>query len=154
MSPWARIAREIRFASGLGRVFWRIRKIDPDSPTLICDDWEQACARNADHTALEFEGERYTYRQLDALANRFAAWALSQNVARGETVALLLHNRPEYVPAWMGLAKVGAAAALINTNLTGAALAHCLSIPAPTMSSPTPRAWKRCAPSAPASRAR
>ncbi|MGH6951399.1 MAG: long-chain-acyl-CoA synthetase, partial [Vitreimonas sp.] len=46
----------------------------------------------------------------------------------GDTVALLLPNRAEYVPAWVGLAKVGVATALINNNLTGAALAHCLSI--------------------------
>ena len=56
----------------------------------------------ADHTALVFEGERYTYRQLDALANRFAAWADAQGVKRGDTVALLLPNRAEYIPAWVG----------------------------------------------------
>jgi fatty-acyl-CoA synthase len=128
MTPWARIAREFRFVSGLGRVFWRIRAIDPNADTLICDDFEQACDRFADHTALLFENERYTYRQLDALSNRFAAWGLAQGVKPGQSVALLLPNRAEYVPAWMGLAKIGAAAALINNNLTGAALAHCLSI--------------------------
>ncbi len=128
MTPWARIAREFRFVSGLSRVFWRIRDIAPDSATLICDDFEQACDRFAEHTALIFEGERYTYRQLDALANRFAAWALGQGLGPGKTVALLLPNRAEYVPAWMGVSKIGAAAALINSNLTGAALAHCLSI--------------------------
>jgi fatty-acyl-CoA synthase len=128
MSPWARIKREIRFVSGMARLFWRIRKVAPESETLICDDWEEACARFADHTALVFEGQAWTYRQLDALSNRFAAWALATGVARGDTVALLLPNRAEYVPAWMGLAKIGAAAALINNNLTGAALTHCLSI--------------------------
>src|SRR5690606_38674178 len=75
-----------------------------------------------------FEGERYTYRQLDAMANRFAAWADALGLKHGDTVALLLPNRAEYIPAWMGLAKLGVAAALINNNLTGAALAHCLSI--------------------------
>jgi len=123
-----RIGREIRFFSGLARTLWRVRKVDPQSDVLICDDFEDAVDRFADHTALIFEGERYTYRQLDALANRFAAWADAQNVKRGETVALLLPNRAEYVPAWAGLAKVGVAPALINNNLTGAALAHCLSI--------------------------
>src|SRR5262245_57291786 len=128
MNPLARIAREIKFLNGLGRTLWRVRKIAPDSDELICDDFEDAVDKFADHTALVFEGERYTYRQLDALANRFAAWADAQGVQRGDTVALLLPNRAEYVPAWVGLAKIGAAAALINNNLTGAALAHCLSI--------------------------
>jgi len=128
MGVAARIAREFRFLRGLGRTLWAVRKIKPDSDVLMCDDFEIAVDRFADHTALIFEGERYTYRQLDALANRFAAWADEQGVQRGDTVALLLPNRAEYIPAWAGLGKIGAAAALINNNLTGAALAHCLSI--------------------------
>jgi fatty-acyl-CoA synthase len=128
MNPVARIGREIRFLSGLARTLWRVRKIDPDSDDLICDDFENAVDRFEDHTALVFEGQRYTYRQLDHLANRFAAWGDAQGVKVGDTVALLLPNRAEYIAAWAGLAKIGAATALINNNLTGAALAHCLSI--------------------------
>ena len=128
MGPLKRIAREIRYLDGLVRTLWRVRKIDPDSEVLICDDFEEAVDKFADHTALIFEGERYTYRQLDALANRFAAWADAQGLKAGDTVALLLPNRAEYVPAWVGLSKLGVASALINNNLTGAALAHCLSI--------------------------
>ncbi|MCA8885792.1 MAG: hypothetical protein KDA35_04155, partial [Hyphomonadaceae bacterium] len=70
MGPLKRIAREIRYLDGLARTLWRVRKIDPDSDVLICDDFEEAVDKFADHTALIFEGERYTYRQLDALANR------------------------------------------------------------------------------------
>jgi fatty-acyl-CoA synthase len=128
MSPLARALREIRFLSGLFRTLWRIRAIKPDSDFLICDDFEQAVDKFADHTALVFENERLTYRDLEALANRFAAWADGLGLKAGDTVALLLPNRSEYAPAWMGLAKLGVAAALINNNLSGAALAHCLSI--------------------------
>ncbi len=128
MGPLQRIAREIRFLDGLARTLWNVRKIDPDSDFLVCDDFEEAVDKFADHTAIVFEGEHYTYRQLDALANRFAAWADAQGLKAGDTVALLLPNRAEYVPTWVGLTKLGIAAALINNNLTGAALAHCLSI--------------------------
>jgi fatty-acyl-CoA synthase len=128
MGSLKRIAREIRFLDGLARTLWAVRKIDPDSDVLVCDDFEDAVDKFEDHTALVFEGERYTYRQLDALANRFAAWADAQGLKHGDTVALLLPNRAEYIPAWVGLGKLGIAAALINNNLTGAALAHCLSI--------------------------
>ncbi len=128
MDPLKRIAREIRYLDGVIPTLLRIRKIDPDAEILVCDDFEDAVDKFADHTALLFEGERHTYRQLDALANRFAAWADAQGVKIGETVALLLPNRAEYVPAWVGLTKVGVSVALINNNLTGAALAHCLSI--------------------------
>ena len=123
-----RVAREFRFLSGLARTLWAIRSIDPEADVLVCDDFETAVDKFEDHTALIFEDERLTYRQLDALANRFAAWADAAGVERGDSVAVFLPNRAEYVPAWVGLAKVGVAAALINNNLTGAALAHCLSI--------------------------
>src|SRR5437868_4794046 len=128
MNPFARLAREIKFMRGLFRTLWRVRKIAPDSPVLICDDFEEAVDKFADHTALVFENERLTYRALDGLANRFAAWGDAQGLKPGDTVALLLPNRTEYVPAWMGLAKIGVASALINNNLSGAALAHSLSI--------------------------
>lgn len=128
MNVAARIAREIRFLNGLARTLWAVREIKPESPVLVCDDFETAVDEFADHTALVFEGERYTYRQLDGIANRFAAWADEQGLKAGDTVALLLPNRAEYIPAWVGLSKLGIASALINNNLTGAALAHCLSI--------------------------
>jgi len=123
-----RVRREIKYLRKLARALWRIRKIDPESDVLVCDDFEAAVDKFADHTALVCERERLTYRQLDALANRFAAWADARGLKAGDTVALLLPNRAEYVPAWMGLAKVGVSTALINNNLTGGALAHCLSI--------------------------
>jgi fatty-acyl-CoA synthase len=128
MDALQRIGRELKFVRRLARTLWRVRRIDPDSNVLICDDFEAAVDKFADHTAIVFENERLTYRQLDALANRFAAWADAQGLKPGDTVALLLPNRAEYISAWMGLAKVGIATALINNNLTGAALAHCLSI--------------------------
>ena len=45
------VAREIRFLDGLARTLWRIRQIDPDSDVLVCDDFESAVDRFADHTA-------------------------------------------------------------------------------------------------------
>ena len=128
MSLTGAIRREWRFLQGVSRTLWSVREIKPDSKVLVCDDFERAVDEFADHTAMVFEGERYTYRQLDALANRFAAWGDGLGLKHGDTVALLLPNRAEYIPAWMGLAKIGVATALINNNLTGAALAHCLSI--------------------------
>src|SRR5690606_40665780 len=110
------------------RTLWRVRKVDPNSEVLICDDFEQAADRFSDRIAVVFEGRSFTYRQLDEISNRFAVWADRLGLQRGETVALLLPNRAEYIPAWMGMAKLGIATALINNNLTGAALTHSLSI--------------------------
>src|SRR6185312_9119167 len=107
MGLFARLATEFRFLRGLTRVLMGVSKIDPESGVLDCDDFEAAVDRFADHTAILFENDVLTYRQLDGIANRFAAWAEAQGIARGETVAILLPNRSEYVAAWMGLAKRG-----------------------------------------------
>ncbi len=47
---------------------------------------------------------------------------------KGDTVALFMENRIEYIPLWLGLAKVGVVPALINYNLRGDALLHCIQI--------------------------
>ena len=35
-------------------------------------------------------------------------------------------NRPEYMAIWLGMTSVGGVVALLNTNLVGASLAHCI----------------------------
>ncbi len=124
----ARIARELRFIKGLGRTLKWVKPIAPDSKELICDDLEAAVDTHRDRPAITFEGKTLTYGEMDALANRYAHWAKEQGITRGQTVALFMPNRMDYLPIWYGLTKVGVASALINNNLTGAQLAHCLNI--------------------------
>jgi fatty-acyl-CoA synthase len=124
----ARVKREIRFLSALSRTMKRIKGIEPDSRNLICDDLEAAVDKYPQRTAIQFEGKSWTYAQLDAMANRFAHWAKGRGIQRGDTVALFMPNRMEYIAAWYGFSKVGVATALINSNLTGPALAHSLRI--------------------------
>ncbi|WGM38447.1 long-chain-acyl-CoA synthetase [Caulobacter sp. NIBR1757] len=124
----ARLARDWKFFQGLRRTLKWVKSIAPDSNNLICDDLERAVDEHRDRPAITFEGRTVTYGEMDAIANRYAHWAKGQGITRGQTVALFLPNRLEYLPIWFGLTKVGIATALINNNLTGAALAHCLNI--------------------------
>ena len=63
----------------------------------------------------------------NANANRIAHWALERGIGKGDVVAVLMGNRPEYLEVWAGLAKVGATGALLNTDAHGAsALSHVL----------------------------
>src|SRR3984885_1957556 len=72
-----------------------------------------------------------TFRSLAEHANRYARWALGQNLAKGETVCLIMPNRPEYMAIWLGITAVGGVVSLINTQLRGPSLAHCIDIVAP-----------------------
>ena len=121
MGFWARMARELRFVKGLRRTLARIKGIEGDSENLICDDIEAAVDKYPQRIAFTFEGKSLTYAQFDALANRYAHWASGRQIKRGDTIALFMPNRLEYVAIWYGMSKVGIATALINNNLTGAA---------------------------------
>lgn len=46
----------------------------------------------------------------------------------GDVVALFMENRSQYVGLWLGMAKIGVEAALINFNLRLEALVHCVTI--------------------------
>jgi fatty-acyl-CoA synthase len=124
----ARLEREWRFWRGLDRTLKRVKTIASDSPNLICDDLQAAVEQWRNRPALTFEGKTVTYGEMDAIANRYAHWAKSLNLRRGQTVALFMPNRLEYFPIWYGLSKVGVITALINNQLSGLPLAHCLNI--------------------------
>src|SRR5689334_14986139 len=127
MSLLETIGRETAYISAVGRTLARMRSVKPDSPHTIVDIIERLAREKPDNPALLYLDRTVTYRALDEGANRYAHWALAQGVKAGDAVALLMENRPEYVMAWLGLLKVGAIAALINTNLQGAALAHSIA---------------------------
>ena len=128
MGLWTRIGRELKFISALNRVLKRIKPVDPESTTLVPDDWEKAVDQWGDHVAVIFEDRQVTYRELDAMANRYGHWIKGRGLRRGDVAALVMPNRIEYLAIWLGFAKAGVATALINNNLTGPALAHSLSI--------------------------
>jgi fatty-acyl-CoA synthase len=128
MSLMARIRRELTFLTALLRTLNRVRSIGPESSRLVCDDIEAAIDAWRTRRAITEGVRTITYGELDEIANRCAHWAMEHNLRRGQTVVLYAPSRIDYLAIWYGLAKVGVATALINNNLTGAPLAHCVEI--------------------------
>lgn len=122
------IKREVSFTLALKKLMKHVKSIDQDASTLITDDIEASVDQHRDNIAFYFEGETQTYAEFDARANQIAHWALSQGFKAGDAVALFMENAPDYVATWFGLSKVGIVTALINSNLDGSGLAHCLNI--------------------------
>jgi fatty-acyl-CoA synthase len=83
---------------------------------------------HGDKPALISTRETLSYRTLAERSRRYLRWALQQGIAKGDVVALLMPNRPEYLAIWLGLSRAGATVALLNVNLTGASLAYCIDI--------------------------
>ncbi len=91
----------------------------------------ERAAGNGDAPALLSERECLTYAGLVERANRYSRWAIAHGLAKSECVGLLMPNRPEFMAIWLGITQVGGVVALLNTNLTGASLAHAVQIVAP-----------------------
>ncbi len=96
-------------------------------PTVI----EELAGRFGTAPALLSGKETLSFRGLADRVSGYAAWALSQGLAAGDVVALLLPNCPDYMAIWLGITRVGGVVALVNTNLVGAALKHSIEIVAP-----------------------
>ena len=92
---------------------------------------EEVAARLGDAPALLSDQESLTYRALTERANQYARWALDQGLAKDDVVCLLMTNRPEYMAIWLGITSVGVVVALLNTNLPGLSLAHCIRAVSP-----------------------
>ncbi|HEV3373853.1 MAG TPA: long-chain-acyl-CoA synthetase [Xanthobacteraceae bacterium] len=92
---------------------------------------DELADRYGDAPALMSDRESFTYRELAARANQYARWSLAQDIQKGDTVCLMMPNRPEYMALWLGVTRVGGVVALINSNLTGATLAHCVNVVTP-----------------------
>uniref|UniRef100_A0A7E4V5Z6 Very long-chain fatty acid transport protein n=1 Tax=Panagrellus redivivus TaxID=6233 RepID=A0A7E4V5Z6_PANRE len=85
--------------------------------------------KSADKTALidVQTGRSLTFSEFNRLSNRFANYFKQKGFKRGDVIALYMENSPEFVAAWMGLAKLGVVTAWINSNLKMEPLAHCVT---------------------------
>ncbi|MCZ7643300.1 MAG: long-chain-acyl-CoA synthetase [Pseudorhodoplanes sp.] len=102
------------------------------NPTRVFPDVvEELATRFGEAPALLSEREHFNYRQLFERSNRYSRWALQHGVAKGEAVCLLMPNRPEFLAIWIGVTRVGGITALLNTNLVGPSLAHCIEVARP-----------------------
>lgn len=62
------------------------------------------------------------------IANLFST---KLNLKKGDSVALFLENKPEYIGLWVGLSKIGVISSLINCNLKNQQLVHSINVSQP-----------------------
>ncbi len=124
----SRIASEFAYARGLLRVVKATKLATKRDDFTLGDHLAGWAAQNRDRPALSSETETLTYAELDGRANAYARWARARGLSKGDAVALMMPNRPEYAAIWFGLVRAGLGVALINTNLVGAGLAHSLDV--------------------------
>ena len=79
-----------------------------------------------DAPALLSDRECLSFRDLEKRMNQYSRWALAEGIQKGESVALMMGNRPEYFVIWLGLIQVGAIVALFSSDLRAPAVTHAL----------------------------
>jgi len=92
----------------------------------VGDTLRRSAARRPEKIALIDGARRYSYRQLDAEANRFANHLLGLGLTKGAAVATLCLNSAELVIATYGIAKAGLVWVPVNALLHGQALRYIL----------------------------
>uniref|UniRef100_A0A8B9GW54 Very long-chain fatty acid transport protein n=1 Tax=Astyanax mexicanus TaxID=7994 RepID=A0A8B9GW54_ASTMX len=106
------VRRHLRERSTIPSIFSERVALHPDKPALV----EEAT------------GEVWSFSELDQRSDAVGRWALEQGWRSGDVVAVFMEGRPLMVALWLGLAKVGVEAALINFNLRKDSLLHCVEV--------------------------
>jgi long-chain acyl-CoA synthetase len=87
----------------------------------------EAAQLRPDHPALLFKGRTLSCGELDRLSDSFSAALLELGVAKGDRVAVILPNCPQFVIALVGSWKAGAVVAPLNPLYTSRELVEALN---------------------------
>lgn len=100
----------------------------PDTLDSIGLHLERLARKHPRRTAVVFEERRWTYAEFNSWANRIAHLLRSKGVVAGDSVAVLMENRPEVLACVAGIVKLGAIAGMLNHNQRGDVLTHSLKL--------------------------
>ncbi|HJS30457.1 MAG TPA: AMP-binding protein, partial [Alphaproteobacteria bacterium] len=94
------------------------------SPLTIGQMLEDRADRDPDFVYCRFGEELVTLGHLRDRVRRFANGLIALGIERGERVAVMLPNHPDYVVAFLAMARIGVCQVPINVNLRGHSLEY------------------------------
>ena len=123
-----RIKNEYTYISTFGRIFRALKSIEAEPDYIVPLQIASHAEKNPDSIAIYYEDSEISYKELILRSNKYAQWFLKIGLSKGDVVALMMENRPEFLACWIGITQVGGTVALINTNLNSQALDYSLNI--------------------------
>ena len=98
--------------------------IDASQYSSLVALMEEAFAKHADKVAYSFMGKELSFAQVDAQSKLFAAYLQSLGLQRGDRVALMMPNIPQYPVAVAGVLRAGYVLVNVNPLYTARELEH------------------------------
>ena len=95
---------------------------------LLAHDLQAAADRHGRRPALLFGDDEWSFGDLDRRSNALSRHLAELGISRGERVALMLSNRPEFLLSVYAISKLGAAPVLLNPSWKALEVAHGLRI--------------------------
>jgi len=83
--------------------------------------------KNKDKVLILFEDQKITYNEFDERSNRVANGLSQLGTKKGDRVAIMLPNCPEYLYSIAGMGKIGGVIVPINVSLKGDGLTYILN---------------------------
>ncbi|UFJ42622.1 ATP-dependent acyl-CoA ligase [Brevibacillus humidisoli] len=87
---------------------------------------EQA-KRIPDDTFLVYQNECFTYADAEKKSNQVANLLAARGIRKGDHIALMLKNHPDYLWIWFGIAKLGAVMIPLNVHAKGESLCYTMN---------------------------
>ncbi len=98
--------------------------IDTNQYTSLVDLVEESFRKHAKKVAYSFMGKDITYAQTDSLSQAFAAYLQSLGLVKGDRVAIMMLNMPQYPVAVAGILRAGMVVVNVNPLYTPRELEH------------------------------
>jgi long-chain acyl-CoA synthetase len=103
----------------------------PMAVALMHHALEQAALRSGDRDAVRAGDDRWSFGDLDHWSRAFGAHLADHGVGRGDRVAVMTSNRPDFVAAVHGISRLGAAAVLLSPAWKSIEVGHALALTGP-----------------------
>lgn len=104
--------------------------------------FRDSVGRAPDHPALAYFDGRLTYRETDELSDSVAGHLAARGLRRGDRVAIMLQNSPQFVLALLGAWKAGATVVPLNPMYKSGEVGHVLKDAEVTALICSDRAWE------------
>jgi len=98
--------------------------IDPGQYRSLVALMEESFQKYADRTAYSFMGQEISYARTDALSRAFAAYLQGLGLAKGDRVAIMMPNVPQYPVAVSAILRAGYVVVNVNPLYTPRELEH------------------------------